>query len=112
MKNIKPNEVGIFEKMNLDENEMFGVSLGNGSQFPIILNYIDEYLWVSVVGKGCYGFAGFAYWGYVNGKLNIGNESDARHMADFINDQLDLGEDRQGTYREGRTFMEPAFVNN
>lgn len=102
---LKPNALGQFDRLFTD-NEMLHVSLGNGSMFRIILNTIDGYLWVSVVGKGCYGFARSAHFSYVDSKLNIGNENDAKHLADFINDQLysDYNtQERQGTY------CEPSF---
>lgn len=101
MKNIKPTCSGLFECINdIPKNEIINVSLGNGTAFDVILNVINGYLWVSIINRGCYGFADFAHHSYVNSKLNINNESDAKHMADFINDQLGLNEARQGTYHK------------
>jgi hypothetical protein len=106
---MKPNREGLFESVDVKEGELLEVSLGNGTMYRVILNMIGGYLWVSVIGKGCYGFAGFAYWGYVNDKLNLGNECDAKHLADFINDQLGLLEKRQGTYYAPKlNHFEPA----
>jgi len=98
MKDIQPNSVGLFESVNVVKNEMVQVSLGNGSMFQVILNWIDGYLWVGIVGKGCYGFSKFAHYGYVGSKLNLGNDNDAKHMADFINDQIGISVERQGQY--------------
>ena len=112
MMNMKPNENGLFESVSVKQNELLGVFLGNGSAFNILLNWVGEYLYVSVMGKGCYCFATPPHFGYVNEKLGLKNENDARHMADFICDQLGCFRARQGTYREGRTFMEPAFIKN
>jgi len=102
MNPTRPNKNGIFPIL---PDGVHTVALGNGTQHQII-KYQDVY---GVLGKGCYEFSHFAHAGYVQQKLGFGSyEGDAANFADFINDQLGVGAERQGWYYEDLCEKEVA----
>jgi hypothetical protein len=94
MNPIRPNQAGVFPTVGAG---VFSVALGNMSQFRIGIIPNGEGLFVAVEGIGAYEFFGYAHRSYIEEKLDI-LDGDAANLADFINDQLEPGSQRQGYY--------------
>lgn len=100
---IRPTTQGVFPKLIYP---FYGeVSLGNSTAYKMgVFKNPDGRLFLGIEGKGAYVFSGWCHWSYVQEKLSIRWENDARNVADFINCQLDhegvwLGHDKpQGQY--------------
>lgn len=101
MNEIRPNKAGIFPYVLNDNGWIFrNVALGNMTQYKILVAQNYNGVIIGVEGRGLYEFGGFAHQGYVKEKLGLKHDSDAANVADFINDQLQNGSQRQGTYMD------------
>jgi hypothetical protein len=95
MKTIRPNRQGYFT--SLPSPTVCDVALGNGSHFCVYLIRQEDRLHLGLEGAGAYRFDMSQHFTYVMEKLRLG-EGDARNMADFIADQLQVQTERQGSY--------------
>jgi hypothetical protein len=81
------------------------IDLVNGTMYRIIAfkSYRPRHgLFVGIERKGCFLFriGHPMVWTYIDEKLTIGNESDSRILADWINVQCDQEFPQQGSYNK------------
>jgi hypothetical protein len=84
------------------------ISLGNMTQYKVgaFFTQIGR-LFIGIENKGAYTFEGWTHFTYVQEKLNVKSESDARNIADWINAQLGHDQEReQGIYEYEKLFRE------
>jgi hypothetical protein len=107
MINIRPNSKGIFPLA--PRGEVFTLSLGNMTAFTVCLTQGPYGLFVGIEGHGAYPFATYPHPGYVKQKLGIRYEGDANNFADFLADQLGVGDGKRfGEYAYPRLTEEAA----
>jgi hypothetical protein len=98
-KDIWNNSIPLCNWINLDNGTMYRII-----SFPLHTTHghPKNGLYVGIERKGSFLFDGirFKSWDYVNEKLGIGNESDARILADWINAQCMEEFEQQGVYQK------------
>jgi len=120
MKAIRPNFSGIFPQLESKNGIGYAgdIALGNGTQFAFRMFWNGSYLVAGILGYGCYEFEGFVHWNYAKGKLLLPTVSEAKHVADFLNDQHSWAwggkrfEKRQGLYQKEFTTNEADVLPN
>ncbi len=97
---IRPNRDGVFPRLLTKQIQKVytEVAIGNGTQYKIALLTTLNGVFVGINDRGAAEFTGYVIWEYVKEKLALKWNSDARHVADFVNDQLGFKQPRQGAY--------------
>ena len=93
---ISPSLKGVFPKLTLP---FYGnVSLGNATMFKVYLSRLpDGFLLCAIVSRSAYPFQGYVHSSYAAEKLNLYG-ADAKNFADFLNSQLGMDVQMQGSY--------------
>jgi hypothetical protein len=98
MREIRPTKEGKWPILGNGAPFRGQVALGNMTQYKMTLWHCEDGLVIAIDERGAYSFNSYSHWAYVQDKLGLKYEGDARNIADLINDQFRELCDRQGEY--------------